>query len=41
MKILKKLNKQKIFYNLIYNNNIKKKKLSKFNILFIKSGFIF
>lgn len=41
MKILKQLTKKKFIYHIIYNNNIKKKKLSNFNILFIKSGFIF
>lgn len=40
MKILKKDNKYQFIKNIIYNKNIKKQKISKFNSLFIKLGFI-
>jgi len=40
MKIYKKSNKYKLINNLLYYKNIKKQKLSKFNILFLKSGLI-
>jgi hypothetical protein len=40
MKILKQTHKQKFLQKIIYYNNIKKKNISKFNILFIKAGLI-
>lgn len=40
MKVFKSTNKQKFLQKIIYYNNIKKKKISKFNILFIKAGLI-
>lgn len=40
MKILKKNYKYRFIKNIIYNKNIKKKNISKFNVLFIKLGLI-
>jgi hypothetical protein len=40
MKIITNLQKQKFIKKILYYNNLKKKKISTFNVFLIKSGFI-